>query len=789
MKPVVYRRYALMAGAAGAILAAQPAAAQSGSDLEEVIVTATKQSTKLLETPISIAAYSQEALDARGVRDMRDVVNQTPGLDITRTGVSRVTIRGIDSTAGAATSAIYIDDTPIQARNSALNYNGSTVPYVFDVERVEVLRGPQGTLFGASSQGGAIRFITPTPSLTSRSYYGRASVTSTKGGDMGYELGAAVGGPVLEDRIGFRVSAYHRREGGWIDHVSWQDPTLNEKNSNDVETTVLRAAMTIKVADWLVVSPSVYHQNAKYYDRDRNSMITRCPATLGSVVPSSLVPCPRGPSDPEHGEFNNYASVTQDSSDHFTLPSLKVSADWGALNFTSVSSYLDRHVMEFNDATYFNDRTSFGNAYLYPVTPGFAQSINWQNPNIKQRSFTQEVRVSNANQDSRVKWTLGGYYSRASLTSDLPINSPHYNALYVVRYGRTPAAAGIPPLVNGIGRYYGNEWTVEKSLAVFASLDWKILDNLTLTLGGRKSSDKLDFDVIERGVSYAGGFARANGSLKETPFIPKVALSWQATPDALFYASYAKGYRTGGVNKALPDTCSSEAAALGISPGVYKSDTTSSYEVGAKGRLLDGRLQYEASAYHIKWNNIQQQLRLNCAFSLVANTASATSEGFDLNLNFEPVDGLLLGAGVGYTDATYDKTIQIGTAPIVVKGQTLGQTPWTVNLTAEYRFTALERETFVRAQYNYKSVNKGLFLYEVPTATTYDPTREDPASPKTLDLRAGMDFGNVTLMIYGENVLNNVKYVAEAPYYARAALWTGATLRPRTVGVQAIARY
>lgn len=775
-----------MAGAAALALSASAASAQ---ELEELVVTATKQSTKLLETPISIAAYSQESLDQRGARDMRDIVNQTPGLDITRTGVSRVTIRGIDSTAGAATSAIYIDETPIQARNSALNYNGSTVPFIFDVERVEVLRGPQGTLFGASSQGGAIRFITPAPSLTSRSYYGRASVSSTKDGDMGYEIGAAAGGPILEDRIGFRLSAYHRKEGGWIDHISWQDPTLNEKDSNSVETSVIRAAVSIKVNDSILLTPSIYMQNAKYHDRDRNSMITKCPATLGSPVPSTLTPCPWGPSDPDNGKFYNYASVIQNSSDHFMLPSLKATADWNDLNFTSVTSWLDRKVSDFNDATYYNDRVSFGSAYLYPVTPGFAQSINWQNPNIRQRSFTQEFRVSSAKPDSRLTWNVGAYYSRASLTSDLPINSPHYDALYLQRYGRTPASVGVTPLVDGIGRYYGQEWTVEKSLAAFANIDFKILDNLTLTLGGRKSVDKLDFDVFERGVSYPASGTETSGKLKETPFIPKVALSWQATPDTLLYASFAKGYRTGGVNKALPSTCAAEAAALGISPSVYNSDTTNSYEVGAKGRLFDGRLQYEASAYHIKWNNIQQQLRLNCAFSLVANTASATADGFDLNLNVEPIDGLLLGAAVGYTDATYDKTIQIGTAPIVVEGQTLGQTPWTVNLTAEYRFPLMDKEAFVRAQYNYKSVNKGLYLYEVPTATTYDPTRTDPASPTTLDLRAGLDFGELTAIVYVENALNNVDYIANGPYYAKGPLWTGSTLRPRTVGLQLIARY
>ena len=173
----------------------------------------------------------------------------------------------------------------------------------------------------------------------------------------------------------------------------------------------------------------------------------------------------------------------------------------------------------------------------------------------------------------------------------------------------------------------------------------------------------------------------------------------------------------------------------------------------------------------------------------MANTASATSKGVDVNLNVRPVENLLLGLGLGYNDATYDKTIQIGTAPVVIAGQTLGQTPWTVNLSAEYRFAVAGRESFVRAQYNYRSVNDGPFLYQVPTATTYDPRRPLPSEPTTLDLRAGVDLGRVNLSIYGENILNNVDYIAESSTYVNGPLWTGATLRPRTIGLQAIARY
>ena len=212
---------------AASLLVTIPAAAQgpadSGDDMPgDIVVTATKRSESASKVPISITAYSQEGLDQRGIRDIRDVANQTPGLDISRastggSGQTRISIRGIDSTAGAATSAVYIDDTPIMARNSSLNYNGTTLPFLFDLERVEVLRGPQGTLFGASSQGGAVRFVTPTPSLSEFNIYGRAAINTVKHGGTGYEGGLAVGVPIVDGSLGTnsieQARAFHKSFG------------------------------------------------------------------------------------------------------------------------------------------------------------------------------------------------------------------------------------------------------------------------------------------------------------------------------------------------------------------------------------------------------------------------------------------------------------------------------------------------------------------------------------------------------------------------------------------------
>ncbi|WP_395673066.1 TonB-dependent receptor [Phenylobacterium sp.] len=805
------RHALLLGGSIFAVSAGQAAAQSDVGQVEEIIVTATKRDTRLSETPISIAAYSQESLDVRGVKDLRDVANQTPGVDFSRSGPTRVAIRGVSSTAGAATTAIYIDDTPIQARNAALNYNGTTLPYIFDLERVEVLRGPQGTLFGASAQGGAIRFITPTPSLSDYSAYARAEVSQVKSGGVGYEAGIAVGGPILADKLGFRVSVFHRQEAGWIDRVSWQNPSVKNADTNESFADVIRAALLFQPTDWLAITPSVYYQNHKI--QDRASLVTRCPTSPlnlpspGQIVgaaprPTNLVACPNGPSDPDGGKFYSYASIAQPMSDHFVSPSLKISADQAGVNLTSVTSVFARHVTPVSDSTHGNDRRELGNNWLYPITPGYVESITTDIAETWQNLFAQEVRISNTDQDKRLSWTVGGYYSRSALETYLPFYAPHFAAAWQARYGVLPEQQNHPAMYPGKGdmagirgRYLGEEWTMEHSTALFANIDFKILDNLTLTLGGRYAKDKLDFHVRESGHYYAGDVAVQSGSITSKPFTPKVAIAWQATPDALYYASYSKGYRTGGVNKSIADFCLPEAQALGITPGSYDPDTTRNLEVGTKNRMFGGRLQYEFSAYHIRWSGIQQQLRLSsCAFSLVANTASATSKGFDLNVNVTPMEGLLLSAAVGYTDANYDETIIIGTSPLVTEGQTLEAPPWTVNLAAEYNTTLLDREVFARAQFNWRARDTGPYAFQIPGTTSYDPTRPVPGAPSSLDLRVGVAVNEgVTVSAFVDNALNDVSYLTNTANYlsaGRAApLWGGTTQRPRRGGLQVIARY
>ena len=191
----------------------------------------------------------------------------TPGVTFDPV-TKNISIRGVNSTAGDATTGIYIDDTPIQLR--ALGFGSdNTLPAMFDLERVEVLRGPQGTLFGAGSEGGTVRYITPTPSLTDFSVYGKTELSVTENGAPNYEGGVAIGGPIVDDKLGFRISAWGRRDGGWIDKVDYMTGATLQANSNYVNTYVVRGALLWQATPSLAITPSVFYQNRRQNNIDQ----------------------------------------------------------------------------------------------------------------------------------------------------------------------------------------------------------------------------------------------------------------------------------------------------------------------------------------------------------------------------------------------------------------------------------------------------------------------------------------------------------------------------------------
>src|SRR5208283_1874269 len=204
--------------------------------LQEIVVTATRHEESLSKVPISVTALTQEAMDVRGIKDILDVARFTPGINIDNSGTNNIAIRGIASTGGAGTTGIYLDETPIQIRALAFNPD-EALPQSFDLDRIEVLRGPQGTLFGAGSEGGTVRYITTQPSLTQSSIYSRSEVSTTEGGKPSYEAGVAGGTPLIDGTLGVRVSAWYRYDGGYINRIDPEPPfSTLQTNGNYIQT-------------------------------------------------------------------------------------------------------------------------------------------------------------------------------------------------------------------------------------------------------------------------------------------------------------------------------------------------------------------------------------------------------------------------------------------------------------------------------------------------------------------------------------------------------------------------
>ena len=221
--------------------AAAAGEATSSTGLAEITVTATRREESLSKVPISVTALTQESLDDRGIKDFSEVARFTPGVNFDNSGTNNISIRGISGTGGAGTTGIYLDDTPIQMRALAFNPD-EALPKSFDIDRVEVLRGPQGTLFGAGSEGGTVRYITTQPSLTRTSIYSRAEVAETQYGEPSYEAGAAIGGPLVSGTLGGRVSVSYRRDGGWIDRINPVSLQTEQTNANYSDTFLIRLA-------------------------------------------------------------------------------------------------------------------------------------------------------------------------------------------------------------------------------------------------------------------------------------------------------------------------------------------------------------------------------------------------------------------------------------------------------------------------------------------------------------------------------------------------------------------
>ncbi|HEY2446660.1 MAG TPA: TonB-dependent receptor [Rhizomicrobium sp.] len=783
---------AAVASIAGTVPAkAQSAGAQAGTGgIEEVIVTATRRAEELSKVPQSISAFTAADMEQLDAKSIADLIGYTPG--VTYDPASKdISIRGVNSTAGDATTGIYIDDTPIQLR--ALGFGSdNTLPAVFDLERVEVLRGPQGTLFGAGSEGGTVRYITPQPSLTDFGGFAKAELSTTQDGEPSYEAGVAVGGPIEDNVLGFRVSGWARHDGGWIDKVDYMTGQTLQANTNFVNTSVMRAAMTWQPASDLTVTPSVYYQYRQQNNLDQYWV---------------------GLSDPGSGNYKTATPENMGDRDNFVLPSLKVDWNFQGAELISDTSYFNRHevVQDYSgtlyDLSYFQQSVDSGLEpdFVTPCTGGLcAQYAKLANPpplltpngidlpgfghyeatnyiTNGQEDFTQEMRLQSNDSKARLAWIVGLFYSHETQLSIEEIRDPQLPALTEFLWGDTMQNIWGEGLLPNGDDYINHTLAHEWQLAGFANATYALTDELKLQAGVRVAKTHFDFINFSDGAQNFGPLSPPGGQENETPITPMGSVSYQFNPDDLVYATISKGYRIGGANPLFPVQACTE---IKVEPESYSSDSVVNYEAGSKDRFFDGQVQVSGSVYYLEWSNIQQSVTLpSCAFRYTVNQGAASSKGFDLQGEWALSDDFDAGFSLGYTDAHYTSTIVSAGLILARNGDKLPGSPWSFSVNAQYRKNIWNHDAYVTLQDEFESAETGLTPERDPGTTLFDPGLVPEPSTNMLTLRAGMKFDNLDVSIFADNLLNSHPQLDLNHQDSNTLLFEASTLRPRTIGI------
>jgi len=658
---------AIVSGAlfAGCSLYGPAAAADEQADtLQEVVVTALRRDTTLQTTPLSVTAITGAVLAKDNIQDMADLTATVPSFSVEDNGPGerRPIIRGIQG-AGEPQVGIYYDDFPITGTPGATNDAGRFAPdlKMYDIDRIEVLKGPQGTLFGSGSMGGTLRYITKQPDLNEWGGYFESGATDITDGGFGGGVDSVINIPVIQDRLGVRLLAYEQNVPGYIDNVA-----LGVKNINHGLVDGGRLSVLFQPTDQLTFSAIGIYQNARY--------------NAGSGAVASL------------GDLKSDYAIYDPLNDRDELYGLTGSYNMGFATLTASASYFKRELLfTFPFAGLpipFTSPTELGTAIIEQP-----QTAN---------SETYEARLT-SNGSSPLVWTLGVFDQQRS--ADLQSVIPFAGPTGVV----DPA---YPLFQNRFVSSYLDQ------TAIFGDAAYTFVDKLTLTLGARyfdyRVGDTSTTPINEGGSP--GSDTPVSAQFKASSWVPKVNLSFQATPDALVYAQYNEGYRPGGANQRTEP----------VVPAGYGSDSVKNYEIGAKSEWLDRRLTANAAVYHEIWNKIQVSgVTPDGLFDYTTNAGQALVDGAELELSAAINRNWSAGISFGYTDArlSEDQPFLPGVPRLGLTGNRIPAVPSsTDNVYTEYRFPVAALQGAVRANYKYVGASQNEFNPDLISPTTGTPT-------------------------------------------------------------------
>ena len=631
-------------------------ASQGASELEAIVVTAQKRSEDAQRVPVSLSVLTGADMQEEGFRDVSDLAHLVPGVSVQRTGPAEnsVIMRGVSSQAGvASTVGYYYGEVPISQLSQI------DLP-LFDLARVEVLRGPQGTLYGSSSMGGTIKYVPNQPEFNHFSTTLDVAVEHIDDSQgLGHKVSDVVNLPLVDDKLAARVMVFSQYAKGYIDRYPI-DPNnyvlvdysgAPEHGVNTYDFYGYQIQLKYQPFENLTILPSFLSQ------KNESGGLFTVDLPQSNLAAGQLIQARDNPEP--HTYDANIANLT-------------VNASFGGMDLVSATSYFTENITQEEDSA----KTQYvliGAPVGYPVVPFLVRTT------AQPEELVQEVRLS-GKVGQVFDGTIGLYYDRAERPNqqDIP-----FSQQWLAAYPSPVAYFG--NAYNGYNTlFHGTYTSTNTERSVFGQGTYHITDKLSATVGLRASY----YDVS--GSTYAFGFA--NGPLTSyyasdsfRGVSPKYNITYDVTPDVMAYSTVSKGLRTGNIQSPSPGACTADLAQYGLtsSPTKYNPDSLWSYEVGAKTSEFNRRMTLNGDVYYIDWSNIQQEVALECGFPFTGNLGKASVKGAELELQVLPIDQLTLYSSLSYTNAKLNSTTP-GTPG--VSGDPLLDVPlWTAAVSAEYR--------------------------------------------------------------------------------------------------------
>ncbi|WNO53756.1 TonB-dependent receptor [Stakelama saccharophila] len=719
-------------------------ASRTATSVDEIVVTATRRSERLQDVPLSITAFSQEELTQKGIVSYEGIARETPGvvLDTRSDNNVSITTRGISTNGYQAglqsTTTVYLDELPLTTIGNSVTLD----PNLYDVERVEFLRGPQGTLFGSGSLSGALRILTKSPELDHFDMSALADIGLTPdGGGVRQRYNAMVNVPLVEDTLGVRAVGFFRHEEGYVDNVG-----LGIKNSNTLKDWGGRVIALWKPSDRLGVRLMALYEDSFPED--------------ASLVTPSLGDRKRYSTIPDH-----YTSKTQ-------LYNGTLDYDFDFAHLTSSTSY------GYQDGLF---EVDLSGTFALALPFYLFDHGTW-------KTFVQETRLV-SDPGGTFDWTVGGYYLRRDqFLEGRQTSTPEYLAAHGI--------TGLP--ADATFNQFGSD-TSSYELAGFGELTYHLSDTLSVTGGLRygKYGATVDTHAGFNSLYFAYALGGISGPLALTPNAAstteypsaekaswKASLTYKPSPDLTAYVTVSTGYRTPVYNARAGSVSTVDPNDLVIPEGAG-SDNLTNYEIGLKGRFFDGLLTANLAAYYIDWRNIQVQAnRQSDSIQFATNIGGAVSKGLEAEIVLAPARGLSLGLNGSLNDAQVtDLTESEAAISGAVDGARLASPRLQGSFYGTYSYDLPGGATgFSSFQVQHVGSFPNGFPNTPGDPTTPNPLIDDSDAYTNINLQTGVRIGRMRTTFYVENVTNSraVTYVhPEAFTYSRYSI-----LRPRTFGVR-----